>query len=95
MWLEKVVSRTEKIKRIGVLMGGVDCPELSAVVRAVAKAAISQHGLEVFGVQDGYPGLIENRIRPLTLDDVSNSLDQAGTDQKLLRSFCHHAELRI
>lgn len=28
-------------------------------------------------------------------DEVIHSLDQAGTDQKLLRSFFHHAELGI
>ena len=70
---------SEKVKCIGVLTGGGDCPGLNAVIRAVTKSAISQHELEVFGVEDGFLGLIDNRIRPLTFDDVSNILDRGGT----------------
>jgi 6-phosphofructokinase 1 len=73
------LSQTQKVKRIGVLTGGGDCPGLNAVIRAVTKSAISQHRLEVFGVEDGFLGLIDNRIRLLTFDDVSNILDQGGT----------------
>jgi len=73
------LSHTQKVKRIGVLTGGGDCPGLNAVIRAVTKSAISQHRLEVFGVADGFLGLIENRIRLLTFDDVSNILDRGGT----------------
>ena len=66
------------IKRIGVLTGGGDCPGLNAVIRAVVKDAIS-HGIEVMGIEDGFLGLIEDRIRPLGVDDVSNILTQGGT----------------
>ena len=52
------------IKRIGVLTGGGDCPGLNAVIRAVTKDAIN-HGIEVLGIEDGFLGLIEDRIRPL------------------------------
>ncbi len=67
------------IKRIGVLTGGGDCPGLNAVIRAVTKSAIFEHKLEVYGIEDGYLGLIENRIRPLGFNDVSNILDEGGT----------------
>ena len=67
------------IRRIGVLTGGGDCPGLNAVIRAVAKTAMHQHGLEVFGIEDGFLGLIQNRIRPLTNADVSNILTVGGT----------------
>ena len=67
------------VKRIGVLTGGGDCPGLNAVIRAVTKSAITKHGLEVFGIEDGFLGLIENRIRPLKFGDVSNILDRGGT----------------
>ncbi|MHC4797540.1 MAG: 6-phosphofructokinase, partial [Planctomycetota bacterium] len=67
------------IRRIGVLTGGGDCPGLNAVIRAITKTAIFQHGLEVFGVEDGYLGLIRNRMHPLTTDDVSNILTRGGT----------------
>ena len=49
-------------KRIGILTGGGDCPGLNAVIRAVAKPALNG-GLEVLGIEDGYLGLIENRLR--------------------------------
>jgi len=67
------------IKRIGLLTGGGDCPGLNAVIRAVAKTAILDYRWEVFGVEDGFLGLIENRIRPLTIPDVSNILTRGGT----------------
>ncbi len=69
----------KKIKRIALLTGGGDCPGLNAVIRAVTKTAINKYGLEVYGVEDAYLGLIENRIRPLSFDDVSNILTLGGT----------------
>lgn len=67
------------VKRIGLLTGGGDCPGLNAVIRAVTKSAIRDHQLEVYGIEDGFLGLIENRIRPLSLSAVSNILDRGGT----------------
>ena len=66
-------------KRIGVLTGGGDCPGLNAVIRAVAKTAIFEHGWEVLGIEDGFLGLIEDRIRPLAPCDVSGILTLGGT----------------
>jgi ATP-dependent phosphofructokinase / diphosphate-dependent phosphofructokinase len=67
------------IRRIGVLTGGGDCPGLNAVIRAVTKTAMHQHKLEVFGIEDGFLGLIQNRQRPLHWNDVSNILTLGGT----------------
>ena len=66
------------MKRIGILTGGGDCPGLNAVIRAVAKAAMGG-GMEVIGIEDGYLGLIENRLRPLSRADVSDILTLGGT----------------
>jgi 6-phosphofructokinase 1 len=66
------------LKRIGILTGGGDCPGLNAVIRAVAKAALGG-GLEVIGIEDGYLGLIENRLRVLASKDVSGILTAGGT----------------
>ncbi len=65
-------------RRIGVLTGGGDCPGLNAVIRAVTKDAI-HHGMDVLGIEDGFLGLIEDRIRPLEERDVSNILTTGGT----------------
>ncbi len=69
---------TTQLKRIGILTGGGDCPGLNAVIRAVAKAAMGG-GLEVMGIEDGFLGLIENRLRRLTYNDVSGILTVGGT----------------
>ncbi|TVQ32564.1 MAG: 6-phosphofructokinase [Phycisphaeraceae bacterium] len=66
-------------RRIGVLTGGGDCPGLNAVIRAVTKSAIFDHGIEVFGIADGFLGLIEDRVRHLSADNVSNILTLGGT----------------
>lgn len=67
------------IKRIGILTGGGDCPGINAVIRAVTKTAIFDHKWECFGIEDGFLGLIENRIRPLRAESVSNILTLGGT----------------
>jgi len=67
------------VTRVGILTGGGDCPGLNAVIRAVTKSLIGQHKFEVFGFEDGFLGLIENRYRPLTWDAVSGILQQGGT----------------
>ena len=68
-----------KLKSIAVLTGGGDCPGLNAVIRAVTKTAIARYGMTVWGIQDGYLGLIEGRINPLTYEDTSNILTAGGT----------------
>jgi len=67
------------IKRIGVLTGGGDCPGLNAVIRAVTKTAITKYGLEVYGIRDGVMGLIQNRMKELSIDSVSGILTLGGT----------------
>ena len=69
----------ERIKSIAVLTGGGDCPGLNAVIRAVTKTAINKYGLEVWGVEDGYLGLIEDRMHVLSYNEVSNILTVGGT----------------
>jgi 6-phosphofructokinase 1 len=65
--------------KLGVLTGGGDCPGLNAVLRAVVKTAINDYDMEVVGFLDGYEGLIENRYRKLTSNDVSGILTLGGT----------------
>jgi len=68
-----------KPKKIAVLTGGGDCPGINAVIRAVAKKAMLEYGLEVIGIEDGYEGLIHNRHRKLTYEAVSGILTIGGT----------------
>ncbi len=72
-------SKPAPIQRIGILTGGGDCPGLNAVIRVVTRAAIHKLGIEVLGIEDGFLGLIRNRIRHLRDDDVSDILTRGGT----------------
>lgn len=62
-----------------MLTGGGDCPGLNAVIRAVTKGLILQCDAEVIGLEDGFLGLIERRMRPLRYRDVSGILTRGGT----------------
>ena len=68
-----------KNNRIAILTGGGDCPGINAVIRAVAKKAILEHGVEVVGIEDGYDGLVRNKWRKLEYNDVSGILTLGGT----------------
>ncbi|MGF1618405.1 MAG: ATP-dependent 6-phosphofructokinase [Acidimicrobiia bacterium] len=50
---------------IGVLTSGGDAPGMNAAIRAVTKVAAS-HDLAVWGIQDGFDGLIDGDFQPLT-----------------------------
>ena len=69
----------KKIKRIGILTGGGDCPGLNAAIRGIGKSALYHNGIEVIGIRDGYQGLIENRVQHLGLDELSGILTRGGT----------------
>ena len=64
--------------KIGVLTGGGDVPGLNAAIRAVARRAF-EYGYEVVGIRDGYRGLIEGDMEPLTRESVSGILHVGGT----------------
>ncbi len=69
----------KRIKTIGILTGGGDCPGINAVIRAAVKTAINDYGLSVIGFYDGYEGLIEKRYKELKLTDASGILTLGGT----------------
>jgi 6-phosphofructokinase 1 len=64
--------------RIAVLTGGGDCPGLNAVIRAVVRRA-QNHRFEVLGLRDGWKGLIEDRVFPLTRENTAGILHRGGT----------------
>jgi 6-phosphofructokinase 1 len=51
---------------------------MNAAVRAVVRAAV-YHGLEVFGIERGYQGLVDNNVRPMSARSVSGIIHQGGT----------------
>jgi ATP-dependent phosphofructokinase / diphosphate-dependent phosphofructokinase len=68
-----------KLKRIGILTGGGDCPGLNAVIRSIAKPAMSYYNATVVGIIDGYEGMVEGRHRELSPLDVLGIINQGGT----------------
>jgi ATP-dependent phosphofructokinase / diphosphate-dependent phosphofructokinase len=64
--------------RIGVLTGGGDCPGLNAAIRAIFRRANTDQ-VEVLGIRNGWRGLAENDVVPLTRDSVSGILPRGGT----------------
>jgi len=67
-----------KVKQLGVLTGGGDCPGLNPVIRAVTRRAI-QAGLKVIGIRNGWRGLIEADVTLLDMQSVSGILPKGGT----------------
>jgi len=65
-------------RRVGVLTSGGDCPGLNAVIRAVAKG-LFREGATVVGIEDGFLGLVENRMRELDHAATSDILTLGGT----------------
>lgn len=66
------------MKKIGVLTSGGDAPGMNAAIRAVVRSGISS-GMEVYGVYDGYKGLVDGKIEKLEARDVSDIIIKGGT----------------
>ena len=66
------------MERIGILTGGGDCPGLNAVIRAVVRRSRAL-GNDVIGIKNGWAGLIEGRVEPLTDFSVAGILPRGGT----------------
>ncbi|CAH1057071.1 6-phosphofructokinase [compost metagenome] len=67
-----------KIKKIAVLTSGGDSQGMNAAVRAVVRSAL-YYGIEVFGVQRGYQGLLNRDIFPMDLRSVGDIIQRGGT----------------
>lgn len=66
------------MKRIGILTSGGDAPGMNAAIRAVVRKAI-YHDLEVYGVYNGYSGLINGKIERLEVGSVGDIIHRGGT----------------
>jgi ATP-dependent phosphofructokinase / diphosphate-dependent phosphofructokinase len=72
------MAKKNDIRRIGILTGGGDCPGLNAVIRGVTKPA-EDYGMSVYGIIDGFEGLVEGKAKELNNSDVSGILARGGT----------------
>jgi len=65
-------------QRLGILTSGGDCPGLNAVIRAFVRRA-SADDMSVLGIKNGWRGLVENDVEPLTRNSISGILPRGGT----------------
>ena len=66
------------MKKIGVLTSGGDSPGMNAAIRAVVRKAI-YHNVEVYGIYNGYQGLVNGNIKKLELGSVGDIIHRGGT----------------
>ena len=64
--------------RIAVLTSGGDAPGMNATIRAVVRTALA-HNDKIFGVYEGYKGLVEGRFVEFNRSDVSTIINRGGT----------------
>jgi phosphofructokinase-like protein len=65
--------------RVGVLTGGGDCPGLNAVIRAVVRKGVRDHGFEFVGYRDGWKGPLEGLTMELGIEQCRGILPRGGT----------------
>ena len=79
-----MIAKSSPIKKVAISTGGGDAPGLNAVIRAAVLAGI-QRGWEMYGIRDGFNGLmmpeqyLEGGIVKLTRDRVRGITHLGGT----------------
>ncbi len=66
------------MKNIAVLTSGGDAPGMNAAIRAVTRSALDE-GMNVFGVRQGWQGLVDGQIRQLSAREVGGIIQVGGT----------------
>ena len=72
------------MKRIGILTSGGDAPGMNAAVRAAIRCGIDR-GMEVYGIERGYDGLLDGHMRLMQWTDGGDILHKGGTILKTAR----------
>lgn len=69
------------MRRVGILTSGGDCQGLNAAIRGIAKSLYGKfgNGIEIYGIQDGYRGLIYGSFKKMKREDFSGILTLGGT----------------
>ena len=65
-------------RTIGILTSGGDAPGMNAAIRAVARAGLAR-GFDVYGIYDGYKGLVEGNYYKMNKSSVSDIMFRGGT----------------
>ncbi|MBO4262834.1 MAG: 6-phosphofructokinase [Clostridia bacterium] len=72
------------MKKIAILTSGGDAPGMNAAIRACTRRAINS-GLEVYGIERGYDGLVRNEIFKMDTHTVCDIIQRGGTILKSAR----------
>ncbi|MDD9205891.1 ATP-dependent 6-phosphofructokinase [Georgenia sp. 10Sc9-8] len=78
--------------RIGLITGGGDCPGLNAAIRAVVKHGHGTYGHSIIGFRNGWKGVIEGDVQPLTREHIRNVLPVGGTMLGTARMHPHRVD---
>ncbi|HLQ70982.1 MAG TPA: 6-phosphofructokinase [Bacillota bacterium] len=66
------------MKKIGVLTSGGDAPGMNAAIRSVVRKSI-YHGIDVYGIKNGFQGLMDGNIEKMILGSVGDIIQRGGT----------------
>jgi 6-phosphofructokinase 1 len=66
------------MKRIALLTSGGDAPGMNAAIRAIVRTGLEK-GWEVFGIRNGFAGLLAENLVPMRARDVSGIIQRGGT----------------
>ena len=66
------------MKAIAILTSGGDAPGMNAAIRAVTRSALNRD-IAVYGVREGWQGLIDDRMTRLSARDVGGIIQIGGT----------------
>ena len=66
------------MRTIAVMTSGGDSPGMNAAARAVVRTAIF-NGVHVFGIYNGYKGMLKDDMQELTSRSVSDIIQRGGT----------------
>ena len=70
----------KRMTRVGLITSGGDCQGLNAAIRGVGKALFERiPNVEIYGMYDGYRGLIECDYKYMEPKDFSGILTTGGT----------------
>lgn len=73
------------IKNIALFTSGGDAPGMNAAIRAITRASL-QYGINVYGIYNGYHGMVNDQFVELNKKSVGNIIHRGGTILKSARS---------
>lgn len=77
--LEPAATAGTSLKRVAIIHAGGLAPGMNTAARAAVRLGLD-HGFNMLGVEGGFPGLIDGRVRELTWADVEGWVGDGGAE---------------